>query len=136
MFIRSVMNKGKNWGQEWVEMIVKSGAWNCWCALLTAFIPEFSEGSGGVQGGERSEEYACTGIMPSCGHPEYGGCLGKACLQFSLCCVLLLLTSLLPFFIQVALRSQFSGVNPVCSPPLPPTLLGALLRCPLPSTLC
>ena len=72
MFIQSVMNKGKNWGQEWVEMIVKSGAWNCWCALLTAFIPEFSEGSGGVQGGEGSEEYACTGIMPSCGHREYG----------------------------------------------------------------
>lgn len=80
-------------------MIVKSGARNCWCPLLTVFIPEFSEGSGGVQGGERSEEYVCTGIMPSCGHRGYSGCLGKACLWCSLCCVLLRLTSLLPFFL-------------------------------------
>ena len=78
-------------------MIVKSGAWNCWCARLTAFIPESSEGSAGVQGGERSEEYARTAITPSCGHRENDGRLGKA-LQCSLCC-LLRLTSLLPFFL-------------------------------------
>ena len=116
MFIQWGMNKRNSWGQEWVDMIVKSGAWNCWCA----FIPESSEGSTGVQGGERSKEYVRTAIMPSCGHRENGGPLGKA-LQCSLCC-LLRLTSLLPFFLQVALRSHFSGVNPVCSPQLPPTL--------------
>ena len=82
--------------------------------------------------GKRSEGYACTGILPCCAHWEYGRCLGKANLQCSLCCLLLPLTSLLPFFIlQVALKSHFSGVDSYCPPYLPPTQLGAPPSCPL-----
>lgn len=121
MLIRFVMNKGKSWGRG-LEMIVKRGQ-NCWCPLSDCLQSQFSEGSGGVQGGERSEEYMhwnlCSAVATEIRKS------GKACLCVPFAVFFRSdLTS--PFFL-VALRSQFSGVNPVCSPHLPPHSARVLL---------